>query len=76
MKSQQQNEGRKTRFGFYPGNKMFCRQNKRDTRKWLIKYEYLEVKADKEARGILTLWNPQKLGILDALRNSHTLEPL
>lgn len=34
--------------------------------KWLIKYEYLEVKADKAAVGILTLWNPQKLGILEA----------
>ena len=34
--------------------------------KWLIKYEYLEVKVEKVARGILTPWNPQKLGILDA----------
>ena len=34
--------------------------------KWLIKYEYIEVKANKVARGILTLWNPKKHGILDA----------
>ena len=34
--------------------------------KWLIKYEYLEVKVDKKTGGILTLWNPRKLGILDA----------
>ena len=34
--------------------------------KWLIKYEYIEVKADKTTGGILTLWNLQKLGILDA----------
>jgi len=33
--------------------------------KWLTKYEYLEVKADKIVGGILTLWNPHKLGILD-----------
>eukprot|EP00253_Pinus_taeda_P021718 PITA_21718 len=34
--------------------------------KWLIKYEYLEVKANNSAGGILTLWDPQKFGILDA----------
>ena len=34
--------------------------------KWLIKYEYLEVKSNNIAGGILTLWNPQKFGILDA----------
>ena len=34
--------------------------------KWLIKYEYLEVKATNSAGGILTLWDPQKFGILDA----------
>ena len=34
--------------------------------KWLIKYEHLEVKAKNSARGILTLWDPQKFGILDA----------
>ena len=30
--------------------------------KWLIRYEYLEVKAKNLARGILTLWDPQKFG--------------
>jgi len=48
--------------------------------KWLTKYEYLEVKANKIARGILTLWNPHKLGILDAkaFRNylSVVIQPL
>lgn len=48
--------------------------------KWLIKYEYLEVKADNTARGILTLWNPQKLEILDveASKNylSMVIQPL
>ena len=34
--------------------------------KWLTKYAYLEVKAINSAGGILTLWYPQKLGILDA----------
>ena len=33
--------------------------------KWLIKYEYLEVKVDNSTGGILMLWDPQKLGILD-----------
>lgn len=48
--------------------------------KWLIKYEYLEVKVDKTTGGIFTLWNPQKLGILDteASRNylSVVIQPL
>jgi len=26
--------------------------------KWLTRYEYLEVKEDETARGILMLWNP------------------
>ena len=34
--------------------------------KCMTRYEYLEVKANKTAGGILILWNPQKLGILDA----------
>jgi len=34
--------------------------------KWLNKYEFLEVKADNTTGGILTLWNPQKIGIIDA----------
>ena len=29
--------------------------------KWLRNYEYLEVKEDNSAGGILTLWDPQKL---------------
>eukprot|EP00253_Pinus_taeda_P032924 PITA_32924 len=34
--------------------------------KWLNRYEFLEVKAEHTAGGILTLWNPNKLDILDA----------
>jgi len=34
--------------------------------KWLCNYEYLEVKVDHSVGGILTLWDPQKLSILDA----------
>ena len=49
-------------------------------RKWLSKYEYLEVKVDKSRVGILTLWDPQKLRILDveAYRNylSLLIQPL
>ena len=34
--------------------------------KWLNIYEFLEVEVDKIAGGILTLWNPQTIGIVDA----------
>lgn len=34
--------------------------------KWLIKYEYLEVKENNLVGGILTMWDPQKFRILDA----------
>jgi len=33
--------------------------------KWLNNYEFLEVKAKNTAGGILTLWNPKKIEILD-----------
>jgi len=35
-------------------------------RKWLNRFEFLEVKAENIAGGILTLWNPQKIEIIDA----------
>lgn len=35
-------------------------------RKWLNRFEFLEVKAENTTRGILTLWNPQKVSIIDA----------
>eukprot|EP00253_Pinus_taeda_P030879 PITA_30879 len=35
-------------------------------RKWLSRFEYLEVKAENTAGGILTLWNPQRIEIIDA----------
>jgi len=34
--------------------------------KWLNKFEFLEVKAENTVGGILTLWNPQKVSIVDA----------
>lgn len=33
--------------------------------KWLSRFEFLEVKAENSAGGILTLWNPLKIGIID-----------
>ena len=41
--------------------------------KWLSKYEYLEVKGDNSAGGILTLWDPQKLGIVNAEESRNYL---
>ena len=43
--------------------------------KWLIKYEYLEVKANNSVGGILTMWDPHKFGILEteASRNYLSL---
>jgi len=34
--------------------------------KWLNIFEFLDFKAENTTRGILTLWNPQKIGIIDA----------
>eukprot|EP00253_Pinus_taeda_P024397 PITA_24397 len=34
--------------------------------KWLNRFVFLEVKAENTAGGILTLWNPQKVSIIDA----------
>lgn len=34
--------------------------------KWISRFEYLEVKAEKTTGGILTLWNPQRIDIIDA----------
>ena len=34
--------------------------------KWLQSFEFLEVKAESIVGGILTLWNPQKISIIDA----------
>jgi len=41
--------------------------------KWLNRYEYLEVKANKSVGGILTLWDPQKFGVIDADMSRHHL---
>jgi len=42
-------------------------------RKWIKRYEYLEVKANKFFGGILTLWDPQKFGMLDTEASRHHL---
>ena len=34
--------------------------------KWLNRFEFLEVKAKYTVGGILTLWDPQKVNIIDA----------
>ena len=41
--------------------------------KWLSKFEFLEVKAENTARGLLTLWNPQKIGIIDVEESRNYL---
>jgi len=48
--------------------------------KWLNHFDFLEVKAENTAGGILTLWNPKKIGIIDveASRNylSVVIQPV
>jgi len=34
--------------------------------KWLNRFDFLEVKTENTAGGILTLWNPQKIDMIDA----------
>ncbi len=34
--------------------------------KWLSKFEFLEVKVENTAGGILTLWNPQRIDLINA----------
>lgn len=34
--------------------------------KWLKRFEFLEVKAENTTGGILTLWNPQNIDLIDA----------
>lgn len=41
--------------------------------KWLIRYEFLEVKAENTAGGIITLWNPQRVNIMDAKASRNYL---
>lgn len=50
---------------FIPEKKCSIHKIREIHNKCLIKYEYLEVKVYNVAGGILTLWNPQKLRILD-----------
>jgi len=41
--------------------------------KWLNRFEFLEVKVENTRGGILTLWNPQKIGIVDAKASRNYL---
>lgn len=41
--------------------------------KWLIRYDFLEVKAENTAGAILTLWNPQRIYIMDAEASTNYL---
>lgn len=41
--------------------------------KWLIKYDYLEIKVNNSVGGNLTLWDPQKLGILNGEASKNYL---
>jgi len=40
---------------------------------WLNRFEFLEVKVENIVVGILTLWNPQKIGIIDAEASRYYL---
>lgn len=42
-------------------------------RKWLNRYEYLEVKENKSVSGSLILWDAQKFGVIDAEASRHHL---
>jgi len=50
---------------FIQETKCFIQKIKQIHCKWLSKFEFLEVKADNIPGGILTLWNPQKVNIVD-----------
>lgn len=41
--------------------------------KWLSSYEFLEVKEENTAGGILTLWNPHKIAVMEAEDNRNYL---
>lgn len=51
---------------FMKGTKCSIQKIKEIHSKWLSRFEFLEVKAENTAGGILTLWNPLNIGIIDA----------
>lgn len=51
---------------FIQETKCFIQKLRQIHSKWLNRFEFLEVKAKNTAGGILTLWNPQKIGIIGA----------
>lgn len=54
------------RYNFVQETKCSIQKLRQIHSKWLIRFEFLEVKAKNTVGGILTLWNPQKIGIIDA----------
>jgi len=51
---------------FIQETKCSIQKTKQIHNKWLSNFEFLEVKVENTAGGILTLWNPQKVIIVDA----------
>lgn len=51
---------------FIQEKKWSIQKKKNIHNKWLRKFEFLEVKAENTAGSILTLWNAQKVSIVDA----------
>ena len=41
--------------------------------KWLSRFDFLEVKVENSAGGIITLWNPLKIGIIDVVASRDYL---
>jgi len=58
---------------FIQETKCSIQKVKKNHSKWLNNFEFLEVKAESTARGILTLWNPQKINIIDAEASKNYL---
>eukprot|EP00253_Pinus_taeda_P036567 PITA_36567 len=50
---------------FIQGTKCSIQKIKEIHSKWLNRFEFLEVKAENTVGGILMLWNPQKIDIID-----------
>ena len=51
---------------FVQETKCFVQKIRLIHRRWLSRYEFIEVKEENTAWGILILWNPHKIGIIDA----------
>ena len=51
---------------FIQETKCYIQKIKQIHGKWLNRFEFLEVKVENTVGGILTLWNPQKIYMVDA----------